>query len=75
VDLSYLEGELSISVSDNGKGLPQTKDLALKSSGLGLLGLSERFARLGGSVAVTSNRNVGTTLLAKVFWPIILFSQ
>jgi signal transduction histidine kinase len=65
VCLKYEDEQLSLTVTDNGKGMHHTADMPVTRSnhGLSLFGLSERFAQLGGSVTVASEENKGTTLL------------
>jgi len=55
---------LAVSVSDNGRGIPSGQIGSLDS--LGLLGMRERAALLGGSVEVRGNRPRGTTVIVSI---------
>lgn len=57
VALRHSEGNLIVSVSDDGSGIPQSHQL-----GSGLLNMHDRAARLGGSCAVSSGDRSGTTV-------------
>jgi signal transduction histidine kinase len=65
VQFSYEDGQISLLVADNGKGLPEPAKVV---SGLGLIELTERFVRLGGSLRIGSQENNGTTLTVAVPW-------
>ncbi len=54
---------LTLTVSDNGVGFDDTTMSA--SAGLGLAGMQERAARLGGSVLVRSGRGQGTSVILR----------
>jgi PAS domain S-box-containing protein len=64
VRMQYKEGEISISVSDNGRGMDPTAE----ASGLGLLGIKERLGLLNGRLAIHSRRGQGAKLTATVPW-------
>jgi PAS domain S-box-containing protein len=55
---------LAVSVSDNGRGIPRDQIGSLDS--LGLLGMRERAALLGGSVEVRGNRPRGTMVTVSI---------
>lgn len=57
VALSHANGQLALTVSDDGQGIPASHRL-----GSGLLNMHDRAERLGGSCAVTSNEHGGTTV-------------
>ena len=59
---------ITIRVSDDGKGFP--KRAADRDQRLGLLGLRERAAQLGGDVTVRSRRDRGTAVTARVPLPV-----
>jgi Amt family ammonium transporter len=71
VQFSYEDGQISLLVADNGKGLPEPAKVV---SGLGLIELTERFVRLGGSLRIGSQENNGTTLTVAVPWEAQEFS-
>lgn len=66
VGLKYENDNLSLYVRDDGTGLSskEIKEARGHSNGLTLLGLSERFAQLGGSVTMTAVEDGSRTLLA-----------
>ncbi len=55
------EGMVRLTVADNGSGLPSIPDGSVRS-GMGLIGMRERFASLGGSVQLSANSNGGARL-------------
>ena len=63
IRMQYKKGVISISVSDNGRGMDYAE-----SSGLGLLGIKERLSLLGGSLAIRSRKGQGVKLVANVPW-------
>jgi signal transduction histidine kinase len=58
VNLDYLDGEVSLSIEDDGQGFDPKK----VGEGMGLLGLHERFSWLNGSLEVESAPGGGTRL-------------
>ncbi len=58
VSLDYVDGEVSLSVEDNGQGF----DLKKVGEGMGLQGLQERFRLLNGGLEIESAPGVGTRL-------------
>lgn len=58
VNLDYLDGEVSLSIEDDGQGFDPKK----AGEGMGLLGLHERFSWLNGSLEVESAPGGGTRL-------------
>jgi two-component system, NarL family, sensor histidine kinase UhpB len=65
VRLQNRKGEISISVSDNGRGMD---DNMAQSDGVGLLGIKERLAILGGRLEISSQKGRGARLVAHVPW-------
>ena len=61
------ENRLRVEISDEGKGIPREKQLALTSSagGVGLRGMQERLHHLGGTLEVNSSEN-GTTVIVSL---------
>ena len=57
VVLSYHDTRLTLSVTDDGDGIPSSHRL-----GSGLLNMSDRAVRLGGTCSVTSGEHAGTTV-------------
>lgn len=66
VHLAYKQGELFITVDDDGIGISDTRFMAAPASGgVGLLGLRERFELIGGEVRVESINGYGTRVAAR----------
>jgi PAS domain S-box-containing protein len=57
VMLRHSDGNLFVSISDDGSGIPQSHQL-----GSGLLNMHDRAARLGGTCSVSSGDQTGTTV-------------
>lgn len=64
VRLQYQKRGINLSVADNGRGIEDS----LQSEGLGLMGIKERLALLGGKLEVHSQKGRGTKLVAHVPW-------
>ncbi len=58
INLDYTEGDINISLEDNGQGF----DPKSVAEGIGLHGIRERFLLLGGSVEIESSPGKGTRL-------------
>jgi signal transduction histidine kinase len=68
IRVTRCDGQVEVEVRDQGKGIPAEKlsELTVTGSpGVGLRGMKERLAQLGGTLEVTSNGN-GTAILAKL---------
>jgi signal transduction histidine kinase len=63
VEIKRQADSLRISVEDDGKGFDQTAAAAQPTRGLGLVGVRERVARLGGTLRLESRPGSGTRLL------------
>ena len=57
--------DVTLTISDDGSGFDQ----ANRAGGLGLFGIGERLALVGGTVKVDSKRGKGTTVTARVRLP------
>ena len=68
VELSSLNGEVKLMVSDNGRGFARKAygRETSESRGIGLLGMQERFEALGGRIHIESKVGKGTRLVAYV---------
>jgi signal transduction histidine kinase len=64
IRLQYKKGEINLSVSDNGRGIVDSKG----TSGLGLLGITERLTLIGGKLDIHSQKGRGVKLVARVPW-------
>lgn len=75
VDLQHRDGDVVLRVTDNGRGMPEELLSSLPASkariesgrrvGVGILGMKERLAELGGRLEITSGEK-GTTITAVV---------
>lgn len=63
IDLSDLEGVLTLEVTDNGQGLGS--EALKKAKSFGLLGLKERAAKVDGWLDISSSRR-GTSVILSV---------
>ena len=68
VRLSFDEGQIRLSVADNGRGLDRDvhSPAGIKPSGLGFLGMRERLELLGGWLMVESKPGQGVHLVAHI---------
>ena len=57
------EKEVSLIVEDDGRGFAWNPDLPPSTSRLGLLGMRERLALVGGSLEIESSHDNGTTVI------------
>ncbi len=68
--LDFGDGEVSVSIADDGRGFDpaRTLDRAAQGGGFGLSGMSERLQALGGRLEVRSNPDdgSGTTIIAAI---------
>lgn len=64
VELHAEENELVLSVSDNGIGFDE--GTIARNAGLGLVGMQERAAQLGGTISVRSQPRQGTTVTLRI---------
>jgi two-component system sensor histidine kinase UhpB len=70
VSLAFQDGDLVVSIRDDGVGLPTDFHM-----GFGLLGMSERVRRLGGRLAVANGAESGTVIAAMIPWPNLRTAQ
>jgi signal transduction histidine kinase len=66
VEIKRSAESLSISVEDDGKGFDQAVAAGQAARGLGLVGVRERVARLGGTLRLESRPGSGTRLLVEL---------
>ena len=66
VTLSYMDGEATLDVRDDGSGFTPTADGFGPNGGLGLRGMRERVEALGGRLAVETAPGRGTTIAVTV---------
>ncbi|MFZ1203747.1 MAG: ATP-binding protein, partial [Candidatus Acidiferrales bacterium] len=68
VRLSSADGKLTMEIHDNGQGIPPEVQATIasgKTSGVGLRGMRERVASIGGAFTIESNAN-GTSVLVSL---------
>lgn len=64
ININHSNGTLYLSVADNGKGIPFTK--LESSSSIGLIGMKERAAIVGGEIEFNTANNKGTEVLLSI---------
>jgi signal transduction histidine kinase len=64
VRLAAEDGNVTLEVRDNGKGIP--KEEPRKGESLGILGMRERATLLGGDLTITSGPGQGTTVIVRI---------
>ncbi|MBI5038743.1 MAG: response regulator [Nitrospirae bacterium] len=64
IHLTFMNNQILFSIADNGKGFNGAPEG--QKGGLGLLGIRERIAALGGNICVESVPNQGTTIRMEV---------
>lgn len=69
VSLGRRRGQLVLTVRDDGRGFDVAAVLRDRERGLGLFGMQERMALVGGSLSVRSRPGAGTEVVAKVPLP------
>jgi PAS domain S-box-containing protein len=69
VYLDYHHGQISLAVKDNGIGF-ELNNVKIKPKGIGLVGMGERLAMLGGFLAIDSKPGQGTRLKATIPWEV-----
>ena len=62
VELDFGVKNISLLIQDNGKGFNPNDCSSAQDGHFGLLGMSERTKRLGGTLSITSSAGVGTTI-------------
>lgn len=62
--VEQLNGDLLLEIQDNGRGIPVEK--LTDSASLGLLGMRERAASLGGQIEITGQPGKGTTVMLRL---------
>ena len=64
--LDWREGWVSAIVEDNGQGFDPNQTVTQPGRGLGLFGMQERAALLGGTFKIESQKRIGTTVFIKI---------
>jgi len=65
VGIAKREDSLVLTITDNGRGMPASERGSFTTLGVGLLGMRERLAQLGGRLKISSNPS-GTSIEAEV---------
>jgi signal transduction histidine kinase len=67
IRLSTLNGEVVLSVEDNGRGFaPTAVEIVSRQAGIGLTGMRERISALNGSVTLEAPPNVGASVTVRL---------
>jgi signal transduction histidine kinase len=68
LNLKLIDGNLDLTIKDDGEGfdMEELKAMGSKRSGIGLLGMRERVAAIGGRLFLDSTPGKGTTIQAKI---------
>ncbi len=68
LNLKLIDGILDLTIKDDGEGfdMEELKAMGSKRSGIGLLGMRERVAAIGGRLFLDSTPGKGTTIQAKI---------
>lgn len=69
VQLEYGPAEIALVVRDDGRGFETTEDFESPPGHYGIIGMRERAAAVGGSLEVTSEPGIGTTVRLQVMAP------
>lgn len=64
--LDWREGWVSAIIEDNGQGFDPNQTVTQPGRGLGLFGMQERTALLGGTFKIESQKRIGTTVFIKI---------
>lgn len=70
ISLHRTKNEIILSVEDDGEGFPvcssRSNEIGSNQNRYGIVGMRERLAVVGGTIAITSSRSNGTQIVAKV---------
>lgn len=66
LELEFCAQDVILTVKDNGNGFSPENCLGPNEGHFGLLGMSERAKRLGGTISITSTPGAGTTVCVKI---------
>lgn len=66
VNVARGDGQLELSIADNGKGFPAEADAPRQRGGIGLVSMRERAELLGGTLDIETSPGQGTRLIARI---------
>ncbi len=66
VNVARSDGQLELSIADNGKGFPAETDAPRPRGGIGLVSMRERAELLGGTLDIATSPDQGTRLIARI---------
>ena len=66
VNVARGDGQLELSIADNGKGFPAEADAPRQRGGIGLVSMRERAELLGGTLDIETSPGQGTRLIAGI---------
>ncbi|CAG2138000.1 hypothetical protein LMG31506_01886 [Cupriavidus yeoncheonensis] len=66
LSLGHTETQLTLTIHDDGKGLPPDFDAGSTAGHHGLLGMEQRVAALGGNMEIVSSPNAGVSICVEV---------
>lgn len=66
LSLGYTDEQLTLTIHDDGKGLPPDFDAGSTAGHHGLLGMEQRVAALGGAMEIVSSPNTGVSIRVEV---------
>jgi signal transduction histidine kinase len=69
VTLERRRNVVTASISDNGRGFDPEREMIRDDTGLGLFGMKERLALVGGTLEILSRPREGTRIVARVIVP------
>ena len=66
ISVARSDGQLELSIADDGKGFLAESDMTRQRSGIGLVSMRERAELVGGTLAIETSPGQGTRLVARI---------